>query len=414
MYSRNYKAAVFFALISSICISSAIAADPEFPYEAEVIGKNISVFSAPGTQGYVCNTVSSPEKVTVVSIQDTSWSKIMPPEGSFSWISADYIQLNKSMPGVGMVTGNSVNVWAGSDKLSPLHSNGLQTALNKGEIIAISGPVKEGYYKILPPIGAYLWIKSKHIKFAGAIKTGETLKPSDFNPISPPKPTVTETAKVEIETPKPKVDVPTAVTGGEPVTPVKPVPVPQPQPVSAETVRLQECYEIKDLLEAERQKPIDQQGYAQIESKLQDILADDQAGKALRYAEFEMDMVKRFKLAVEVENQLKQQEADLAATLESIKRKYENASAKIPVTAQYTVSGIIKKSQVYTASHSQQRFLIIDETGKIICYALPDNASVRYSAMELLNKKVGLKGRISKDPNNSVSIVRFTQAVAID
>jgi uncharacterized protein YgiM (DUF1202 family) len=408
--------AVIFLLIASVCYAESPAPGtdlkPAGPYQAVVIGKGVDVLAKPKANAYSCGKVSAPEQVTVVSTQD-NWAKIIPPKGSFSWISKDYVKVDPSGIKIGLVTGNSVRVYAGAEGLSPLHSPKQQTSLNEGEHVALLGTEKKGYYKIVPPVGAYLWINLSNIKYFGAIKQ-RPIKPSDFAPMPLPQPTPTPgpgpTHGVTKTVGPDKVDVPRfQPVGPGPVTPPKP----KPAPGTNEEARLEECYAIKDRIEAERQKDIEMQDYSSIVKDVKAIIADKNAGKAKRYAEYEMGMVTRFMLAVEAGRILKQQDKDLAKTLKEIEEKYLDKTSKIPVTAKFTVSGVLKKSHVYTARHSQQRFLVIDKGGKIICYALPTNSSVKNKAMSLLDKKVGINGAIGKDPNNSVTVVSFNEVVDI-
>ena len=423
MSSKNYPVmAVIFMLIASVCYAETPAAGtnlkPAGPYQAVVIGKGVDVMAKPKANAYSCGKVSAPDQVTVVSTQD-NWAKIIPPKGSFSWISKDYVKVERSGMKIGLVTGNSVRVYAGSESLSPLHSPEKQTLLNEGEHVALLGTEKDGYYKILPPVGAYLWINLSNIKYSSAIKQ-RPIKFSDFAPIPLPTPTPSPTPS---PTPLPKptpgviktvgpdtVDVPRfQPVGPGPVAPPKP----KPAPATNEEVRLEECYALRDRIEAERQKDIEMQDYSSIVKDIEAIIADKNAGKAKRYAEYEMGMVERFMLAGEADKMLKQQDKDLAKTFKEIEEKYLKKTSMIPVTAKFTVSGVLKKSHVYTARHSQQRFLVIDKGGKIICYALPVNSAAKNKALGLLGKKVGINGDIGKDPNNSVTVVSFNEVVDI-
>lgn len=423
-------------LVTASCF--AVDPAPAPPYQAKVLGDNVSIFSKPSTtDSYVCGTVSDSDTVTVVRIVG-QWSKIMPVEGCFSWISSDYIDLDQNMPNVAMVTGNSVNVWAGSDKLSPLHSTRKQTLLNKGELVTLLGEKKDGYYKIVPPVGAYLWIQNKNIEYSGAVAS-EPIKPSRFSPVIPPAPasSVTEAdshkPEISVSTPfrpadtsvhnnstpetKPSVVVPMPVehpAEPEPVEPAAPATIAMPSVSSIEAQRLKECYAIKDQLDAECKKPLDQQYYAPLIEKIQAIIDDPNAGKARGLAEYEMKLVNRYQFAVGVNTVLNEQDKELNDSLKQIKADYIARTATIPVASKYTVTGVIKPSQIYTDKTSQQRFVVVGDDGKIICYALPNTAAAGSMAKSLEGKKVGINGSIGKDPVNAISVVRFSQITEIE
>jgi len=109
-----------------------------FPYTAEVIDSDVYVRSGPGTAYYFCGKLSGTKRVTVVGSK-LGWSKIVPPEGSFSWISKTYVRIDPTNPSMGIVTGDLVRVWAGSESVEPMRSSSQQTKLNGGDIVKLMG-----------------------------------------------------------------------------------------------------------------------------------------------------------------------------------------------------------------------------------------------------------------------------------
>jgi uncharacterized protein YgiM (DUF1202 family) len=163
----------------------AKAAKPQFPYVAEIIGTEVFVRSGPGTAYYHCGKLNAPQRVTVVGFTHNNWFQILPPPGSFSWISKTYVEIDKTNPKKGTVTGDAVRIWAGSDFVEPMRSSSLQTKLNKGAAVEIVGELEvEGdYYKITPPSDAYLWISGDSLK---ALKKEETKpEPKKLSPAWP-------------------------------------------------------------------------------------------------------------------------------------------------------------------------------------------------------------------------------------
>jgi uncharacterized protein YraI len=142
------------------------AAAPQFPYTAEIVGTEVYVRSGPGTAYYQCGKLSAPQRVNVVNFTHNNWFQITPPPGSFSWISKTYVEIDKANPKKGVVTGDAVRIWAGSDFVEPMRSSSLQTKLNKGDAVEIIGaPEGEGdYFKIAPPKDAYLWISGDNLR----------------------------------------------------------------------------------------------------------------------------------------------------------------------------------------------------------------------------------------------------------
>ena len=97
---------------------------------------------------------------------DGVWSKIQPPPGSFSWISSQYVKIDPTNQSIGIVTGDDVRVWAGSDRVRPEVSTSLQGKLSKGEKVKLLGEELNNYYKIAVPSlpDAYLWISTQYTK----------------------------------------------------------------------------------------------------------------------------------------------------------------------------------------------------------------------------------------------------------
>ena len=161
---------------------------PAFPFLAEITGDDVYVRSGPGTQYYNCGKTRKDDKVKVVG-NKFSWLQIVAPAGSFSWISKQYVQIDPQNNTSGTVIGDAVRVYAGSDEVQPMHSTSMQVKLNKGDKITIVGEEKDGYCKIAPPEGAYLWVSSQHAKPLGTL-----MAPAPAAPAMTPAPAMPATA----------------------------------------------------------------------------------------------------------------------------------------------------------------------------------------------------------------------------
>jgi hypothetical protein len=149
--------------------SESMQAQP-FPYLAEITGNDVQIRTGPGTGFYACGEFQKGDKIQVIGSQFT-WSKIVPPPDSFSWISMQYVDIDPEAPSYGIVTGDNVRVWAGKDNLRPSYSTSLQVKLNKGDRVKLLGEQLDDYYKIVPPKGAYLWVSTQFTnKIAPAIE----------------------------------------------------------------------------------------------------------------------------------------------------------------------------------------------------------------------------------------------------
>ena len=359
----------------------------QFPYAAEIVGTEVYVRSGPGTAYYHCAKLSAPQRVTVVASTHGNWFQILPPPGSFSWISKTYINVNPAQPKIGVLTGDAVRVWAGSDFVEPMRSSSLQTKLNQGATVEIVGsPEGEGdYYKITPPAGAYLWV------------SGECLKPLKK-----------EEPKPEAKEGQPKLEDVTrqAKTGEGEVKKEETKPAPPPRPKMEQTY-MKQCYDISAKLDEEVKKSAPQQKYDPYKKMLEPILADpNNAGMAVQYAQYLSDRIGRYELAINAGDQLKQQEQKMTdirkqidearkTQLEKISRQYE----------QYIMTGILKPSYVYSGKAGQKRYLLTNEQGRVIAYVVLSDASLASQAENLFNKKIGLVGRVVNSPKELVTLV---------
>jgi uncharacterized protein YgiM (DUF1202 family) len=367
-------------------------AAPQFPYIAEVIGTEVYVRSGAGTAYYHCGKLNAPQRVTVVASEANNWFKILPPPGSFSWISKNYVKVDAAQPTKGTVTGDAVRVWAGSDFVEPMRSSSMQTKLNQGAVLDILGnPAGEGdYYKIAPPAGAFLYV------------SGESLKPilPEVKNLGPAK----DVAKVESPKTLAEVTVDVNSPAQPPMDPDKPIVAPRP---AMEQVWLKECYAISAKLDEEVKKPAPEQKYDDYKKTLEPILADpNSAGIAIKYAEYLAGRIKRYETAIVTGDQLRQQEEKMAdvrkqidearkAQLEKIAKQYE----------QYVMTGILKPSYVYSGSVTQKRYLLTNEQGRVIAYVVLGDATAEAAVENLFNKKVGLIGRVINSPKELITLV---------
>jgi hypothetical protein len=344
------------------------------PYIAEIIGDDVYVRSGPGTNYYNCGKLKRGDKVKVVRIQ-YSWSCIVPPDGSFSWISTQYVSIDPNNPDMGTVTGDNVRVYAGSDYVRPIHSTTLQLKLDKGDKVRLLGEEKDNYYKIATPTGAYLWASSEYLKPLeplGAVAGYAGLK------VEP-----NETAVV-------------AARKG-----------------SVEDEKLKEYYTLEKRLQAERAKPIEQQNYAGIKKALADIAANKEAGKAARYAEFVIKQIERLELVSVAAKEFELQNEQLQQTREKIDKARETRLAKLEDMGRFAVIGQLKTSSIFGSEPQLKHYRITDESDKIICYAMPSEQASAMDLSKLIDHKVGLVGTIEAHPQMGKAMVKFTEVVEL-
>ena len=358
---------------------------PSFPYMAEITGDDVYIRSGPGTNFYQCGKLSKGDRVKILRRQ-YSWSCAVPPDGSFSWISMRYVDIDPGDPSMGIVNGDGVRVYAGSDYVKPLYSTTLQGKLNQGEKVKLLGEQMDDYYKIAPPSFAYLWISTVFT-----------------NPISPTASEIVELPAVE----PPPVESPRV----EPVTEPDAIStvVPTTSPVDTDA-KLKEYYTLKEQIETEHAKPVDQQDYTKIKEALTKIAEDKEAGKAGRYAEFVLRQVEGFELALAVGKEIQLAGEQLQQTKERIDKARATRLAEIKDLGRFAVIGKLQTSAIYGSG----RYRIVNESGSTICYALPSGQTAQTDLSSLVGHKVGLVGVLVPHQQTAGALVRFTEIVDLD
>jgi uncharacterized protein YgiM (DUF1202 family) len=361
------------------------------PYMAEITGDDLYVRSGPGTNFYYCSKLNKGDKVKVVGKQ-FSWARIVPPEGSFSWISMQYVNIDPANPTIGTVTGDRVRVYAGSDNVEPLHSTTLQGKLDRGDQVKLLGEQMDDYYKIVPPSFAYLWIS---INFTKAL---------------PAEPVTAAAPKTEPSTTKPTTTKPTTT---KPTTEIKESPEEAvPEPVSPATL-LERYRTLQKQVETERTKPIDKQNYTEIKKALTEIAqnksADNDARNAARYAEHVLKVIKDLELVLAVGKEVRLQNEQLQNIRDKIKKSRDTRQEKFQDLGNFAVVGIFQTFITYGPGN----YRIVNDLGKTVCYALPSGIP-QTELTKLLGQKVGLIGTIEPHKQTKGALVRFTKIVKLD
>jgi len=357
-----------------------------FPYTAEITGNDVYVRSGPGTNFYHCGKLNTGYKVKVVGKQ-FSWSRIVPPADSFSWISMQYVAINPTDPKVGTVTGDNVRVYAGSDFVKPLYSTTLQGKLSKGEKVKLSGEQMDDYYKIAAPPFAYLWVSTNFTK-----AVPEPVKAPPVAPI--PAPILT---KPPVET---KVD-PNEPADANAVVAVVPAPVVPPKSP------LEQYRDLQQQVKAEHAKPADQQDYTDLKKALLEIANNKDAGNAARFSQFVVGQIEGYELALDVVKEVKLQNEQLEKVKAGIYKAKKTRLAEVETMGKFAITGEFQTYQTYGPGH----YRIVNKDGKMICYALPASSASQMDLTGFVGQKVGLIGTIEPHLPTKKALVRFTAIV---
>lgn len=350
----------------------------------EITGNDVLIRSGPATTYYQCGRLYRGDRVQVVDTQE-GWSAIVPPPGCFSWIAMQYVSINLTNPTMGVVTGDNVGVYAGSDFVLPMHSASRQVSLKRGQTVQLLSEEKDEYYKIAPPQGAYLWVSSQYIE--------PVRSPAEQEKVAA-EPDETEDVDVDVATPDAKIATP-----------------------PSESELLDAYHEVAKLVREEQVKPIEKQDYTAIKEQLVELAENKQAGQAARYAQFMLEQVERLELGVVVAKEIALQQEELEKVTGKIDKARAARLAEIENLGKYAIIGTLETSSLYseTAVAGQAgRYRILDESGRTVCYVAPIGPAVGQDLTDLIGRRVGLVGQIRPHEATGRAFVDFTEAVPLD
>jgi uncharacterized protein YgiM (DUF1202 family) len=364
------------------------------PYIAEITTDDVYVRSGPGVNYYFCGKLSKGDKVRVVATK-FSWSQIAPPQGSFSWISKQYVQVDPTNKLMGTVTGDAVRVYAGSDAVLPMNSTSMQLKLNKGDKVILLAEEKDDYYKISPPEGAYLWVSTDYTKPLTSLAptTPVTTSITPAAPADVNKTVIKPGAKPAAQTPQPGT---TATVAPATVAP------------SPEDEILKKYNAVKEKVEAERAKPVEDQNYVEMKKELSSIAGNAQAPKTVGYAKSLAKQIERFELARQVGDTVKAQDAQFEQNRQEIDNARDTKLAGLHDLSRFAIIGIFE-----TSSTLPKLFRIMDADGKTVCYAAPAGPAETLDFTTFIQKRVGLVGTIEPNTQIGGALVRFTEIAEI-
>jgi SH3-like domain-containing protein len=373
---------------------------PAMPFLAEITSDDVYVRSGPGTNYYPCGKLNKGDKVKVVASK-FSWLQITPPGGSYCWISKQYVETDPQNGTVGKVIGDAVRVYAGSDEVQPMHSATILVKLSNGDKVSLLGEVKEDYYKIAPPEGAYLWVSNQYTRALGSLML--PAQPTQLTSGTPPVavapfPTPAEASKLQAPAPAPNEP-----PGGTPA----------PAPLSIDDQKMGEVRLLKERVEAEKAKPIDQQDFTEMKKSLEEIAKNKQTPRAARGAQALLKTIERCELAREVAKADKLQEQQFGQTQQRIETAHSEQLAKFEDLSVFAVIGQLKESTLFAETPGVKYYRIVDSEDKTICYAKPTGAAVDMDMSKFIDRKVGLVGTIEPNHELGGALVEFTNIVEL-
>ncbi|MBN2019963.1 MAG: SH3 domain-containing protein [Sedimentisphaerales bacterium] len=353
---------------------------PEMPFMAEITSGDVYIRSGPGTNYYDCGKLNAGDKIKVVGSK-FSWLQIVAPAGCFAWISSQYVEVNPQNPTTGTVIGDAVRVYAGSENTQPMHSTSMLVKLNKGDKVTLLGGTREGYNKIAPPEGAYLWVSNQYVRPLGTLVSP---------PAAPPK----EKAAPAVSTNETPTEVAVTETG-------------------VEDLRTKELDTIKAAVDAEKAKPVEQQNFGDIKTALNILAADKQTPRIASIAANLLKSIEKCELAKSISQSTKLQDEEFKQTTQKIEAARAAKLADFVDNGIFAVIGRFQESTVFAESPELKYYRVMDDEGKTVCYAQAIGSAAKQDLSEFIDKEVGLVGSIEPKPEiGGVGVlVKFTDII---
>jgi len=377
------KAVVLFSVtLLSIATVPATGQEGESPSPmsgAGVISANdVYVRSGDSLNHYTICKLQAGDKVTVVS-QRGEWIEILPPEGTFSLVSGDFVDTTDNQTGV--INGDNVRVRAGS--LLNENKYTVQSLLTKGTPVTILGRNPDGFVRIRPPEGATVWINRNFVNVGGASTSasdpgaGTPLPASDMPTGSAGVPAVV-TASAEKSAERLAVPIPAGVT-----TPLR-----------------EQLEEIDAAARAELAKPALERRFEPVVSRYQPIAGQNDDTFAREYAKARIEQTNHLAALTTAIDRVR----DLDQRAQVQRRESLAARSLIPEPQPQTtptgieVQGELRVSALYPPESPTPRYRLVDPsdaTGRTIGYVeLPSDAGI--DVAPFLGKFVGIRAEAQR------------------
>jgi len=170
-----------FVLLPVLLLQTAAATEQaamrethQYPFSAYISVSEAVVRSGPGQEYYETSRIRQGEKVEVYEEKDGFFA-VRPPKGSFSWISALYVEIELPVGGVnpkngvvGTVVSEGLASRIGCENTEICDT--IQVKLKKGERVLLLGELETPensvsplWYKIAPPNGEFRWIHGSEV-----------------------------------------------------------------------------------------------------------------------------------------------------------------------------------------------------------------------------------------------------------
>lgn len=158
----------FFGLLCVIGVIAfvcrfGVAAEVFEPYLVYVDQEGVTARCGPGGEYYRTDPLRHGQRLEVYLETEDGWLGVRPPEGSFCWVPAHAVELDRGQ-NTGKITEDATLAWIGTH-LGKARKYLWQIQMSRGEEVTILGRAeREGpdgpqlWYRIVPPSGEFRWV----------------------------------------------------------------------------------------------------------------------------------------------------------------------------------------------------------------------------------------------------------------
>ena len=381
---------------------------------------SVYVRSGPGEGYYPTQELTRCAAITVVGIK-FDWLKILPPEGSFSYVNAAFVD-HPGDSSAGKINRDNVNVRAGS--LTNAMKTTVQTHLDSGAQVEIMGKEEE-FLKIKPPAGAYLYVRKDFVTVA---HPAVAANPDTANP-QPAAPTAQNPPAAGPAIPSAPIDPANAILTSTPTTapsaPIAAAPTTNPSVQAA-------APSTQPAVAAAPPPPSPEELFAQFESKFSDIskqsldsqpldelIANYQSIAKSDQLSDELKSVVRIRIATlqaRVDNKAKLVEVQrlekvaaarqlaLQAEQQELAERLKQSQIQV-----FVAVGTLQPSSLQVGGGTLYR-LVDPATGRTEIYVRTSDAKIT----ALMGQFIGINGEPTTDPQLSLRVIEPTDAQQID
>jgi uncharacterized protein YgiM (DUF1202 family) len=352
-----------------------------FQFSGAINSADVYVRSGPGEAWYATQKLPPGTQVTVVGIK-FDWLKIMPPDGSFCYVSKLYVDRTGD-GSVGRVTRSDINVRAGSD-LNAMKTTVLCQLL-LGDQVKILGEQDE-YYKIAPPSGTYFYVDKQFVNPVRAVAVNTAA----------PSPASDDAVATDTSTTQPS----TVATDTPATQPTAQAAAPAPSPADVAEAQF---VALEAEFNAASAKPLEDQSDADLATRYQALSRNDalsptdQQTAGFRYAVLKVRLDAQARLAdvKKMEEAAAQRDKVLQEEQQELQKRLDANQVTL-----YAAVGQLQASSLQFGPQTLYR-LVDPATSRTMIYLRGDDTD----AVKLIGQFVGVRGDTTVDEKLNVKVI---------